>query len=191
MLNHGPAGHEPLFPGHDVLWLVLDSLSMTWPKRSGRGGKTPNLAQLIGTAGWEKRHTPGSFTFPAHQAFFAGFLPTPADAGASRERLFAARFAGSETTGTCTRVFEEADVITGLRTLGYHTLCIGGVGFFNKQTPLSRVLTDLFAESHWRVEFGVTCQDSPRNQFAFAAERLDALPLESPLCCFINVSAIH
>jgi hypothetical protein len=82
-------------------------------------------------------------------------------------------------------------VISGLRSLGYHTLCVGGVGFFNKQTALSRVLTDLFDESHWRVEFGVTCLESPRNQFDFTAERVDALPREKPLCCFINVSALH
>lgn len=180
-----------LLPGHDVLWLVLDSLRYDVAVEQWHKGHTPNLALLTGPEGWEKRHTPGSFTFPAHQAFFAGFLPTPADAKASRERLFAARFAGSETTGDGTRVFDEADVISGLRSLGYHTLCVGGVGFFNKQTALSRVLTDLFDESHWRVEFGVTCRESPRNQFDFTAERVDELPREKPLCCFINVSALH
>jgi hypothetical protein len=180
-----------LLPGHDVLWLVLDSLRYDAASEQWHKGLTPNLARLTGPEGWEKRHTPGSFTFPAHQAFFAGFLPTPADAKASRERLFAARFAGSETTGEGTRVFDEADVISGLRSLGYHTLCVGGVGFFNKQTALSRVLTDLFDESHWSVGFGVTCRESPRNQFGFTAERVYALPCEKPLCCFINISALH
>lgn len=180
-----------LLPGHDVLWLVLDSLRHDVAVEQWHKGLIPNFARLTGPESWEKRHTPGSFTFPAHQAFFAGFLPTPADAQASRERLFASRFAGSETTGSGTRVFDDADVISGLRSMGYHTLCVGGVGFFNKQTALSRVLTDLFDESHWSVEFGVTCQDSPRNQFGFTAERVDALPREKPLCCFINVSALH
>lgn len=180
-----------LLPGHDLLWLVLDSLRHDVAVEQWHAGRTPHLARLTGSAGWEKRHTPGSFTFPAHQAFFAGFLPTPADATVNRERLFAARFAGSETTGGGTRVFDEANVISGLRTLGYHTLCVGGVGFFNQQTALSRVLTDLFDESLWHVEFGVTCKESPRNQFVFAAERVDAFPRETPLCCFINVSALH
>jgi len=180
-----------LLPRHDVLWLVLDSLRHDVAVAEWNAGHTPNLARLTGAGGWEKRHTPGSFTFPAHQAFFAGFLPTPADAGASRERLFAARFAGSETTGSGTKVFEEANVIAGLRGEGFHTLCIGGVGFFNQQTALSRVLTDLFDESHWCTEFGVTCRESPTNQFGFAAERVSELPAEQPLCCFINVSALH
>lgn len=176
---------------HDVLWLVLDSLRYDVAQQEWQAGRTPWLARLTGSAGWERRHTPGSFTFPAHQAFFAGFLPTPADATASRERLFAARFAGSETIGPRTKVFDEATVIAGLRNEGFHTLCIGGVGFFNQQTPLSRVLTDLFDESHWRVEFGVTCPESPRHQFTFAAERISQLPRDRPLSCFINVCALH
>ncbi|WP_395749177.1 STM4013/SEN3800 family hydrolase [Prosthecobacter sp.] len=180
-----------LLPGHDVLWLVLDSLRHDVAVAEWEGGRTPNLARLTGPGGWEKRHTPGSFTFPAHQAFFAGFLPTPADPEASRERLFAARFAGSETTGGGTKVFEEANVIAGLRAEGYHTMCIGGVGFFNQQTALSRVLTDLFDESHWCTEFGVTCRESPVNQFRFAAGRVGEVAADKPLCCFINVSALH
>ncbi len=180
-----------LLPGHDLLWLVLDSLRFDVAVAEWSGGRTPQLARLTGPEGWEKRHTPGSFTFPAHQAFFAGFLPTPANAESSRERLFAARFAGSETTGGNTKVFDEGNVIAGLRAEGFHTLCIGGVGFFNRQTALSRVLTDLFDESHWCAEFGVTCRESPRNQFDFAAARVRELPPEQPLCCFINVSALH
>jgi len=180
-----------ILSSHDLLWLMLDSLRHDVAVSEWQEGRTPHLARLVGPSGWERRHTPGSFTFPAHQAFFAGFLPTPADATADRERLFAARFAGSETTGGNTKVFDEASVIAGLRAEGFHTLCVGGVGFFNQETALSRVLTDLFDESHWCTDFGVTCRESPRHQFAFAAERLAALPGDKPLCCFINVSALH
>lgn len=186
-----PPNMNEILQGHDLLWLVLDSLRYDVAETEWKSGRTPHLARLTGPAGWEKRHTPGNFTFPAHQAFFAGFLPTPSTADSGRERLFAARFAGSETTGSCTKVFDEANVIAGLRTEGFHTLCIGGVGFFNKQTALSRVLTDLFDESHWSADFGVTCRESPANQFGFAARRLLEIPREKPVCCFINVSAMH
>lgn len=190
---HAPPDMNRIIPGHDLLWLVLDSLRYDVAQAEWQAGRTPHLARLAGPGGWERRHSPGSFTFPAHQAFFAGFLPTPATAGAlaGRERLFAARFAGSETTGARTKVFDTATVIEGLRGEGYHTLCIGGVGFFNQQTALSRVLTDLFDESHWRTDFGVTCRESPLHQFAFAAQRISALSSAAPLCCFINVSALH
>lgn len=188
---HASVDMNEIIQGHDLLWLVLDSLRFDVAEREWREGRTPHLARLTGASGWEKRHAPGNFTFPSHQAFFAGFLPTPACANGSRERLFAARFAGSETTGTHTKVFEEENVIAGLRAAGFHTLCVGGVGFFNKQTALSRVLTDLFDESHWSVDFGVTCRESPRHQFDFVAQRLAALPRGQKVCCFINVSALH
>lgn len=194
MISPASSGHpdmNQILQNHDLLWLVLDSLRHDVAAQEWEAGRTPHLARLTGAGGWEKRHTPATFTFPAHQAFFAGFLPTPALAGGSRERLFAARFAGSETTGTGTKVFDEANVISGLRAEGFHTLCIGGVGFFNQQTALSRVLTDLFDESHWATELGVTCPQSPANQFSLAAERIRALPADRPLCCFINVSALH
>jgi hypothetical protein len=186
-----PPDMNEILRSHDLLWLVLDALRFDVAETEWSAGRTPHLARLIGRAGWERRHTPGNFTFAAHQAFFSGFLPTPASPDANRERLFAARFAGSETTGDRTKVFDRANVIEGLRTEGFHTLCIGGVGFFNQQTPLSRVLTDLFDESHWSMEFGVTCRESPANQFGHAARRIADIPGDKPLCCFINASAIH
>ena len=71
-------------------------------------GRTPNLARWLPGGMWERRHTAGSFTYAAHHAFFAGFLPTPADPRLEIEhgRLFAARFAGSETTTERTAVFD-------------------------------------------------------------------------------------
>ena len=113
---------------HDVLFLVLDALRYDVAERELAAKRTPHLASVNGGA-WEKRHTPGSFTFAAHQAFFAGFLPTPADPGADKSRLFASRFEGSETTGPRTKVVDSADWIRALAAEGYRTMCVGGVGF--------------------------------------------------------------
>ena len=60
----------------------------------------------------------GTFTYAAHHAFFAGFLPTPTSPG-PHPRLFAARFAGSETTTDQTAVFDAPDIVTGLSQRGY------------------------------------------------------------------------
>lgn len=173
---------------HDLLWIVLDSLR--YDVAIAEWERTPHLRRLF-PAGWEKRFTPGSFTWPAHQAFFAGFLPTPADPAAPRERLFALEFGGSETTGPRTAVLPGDNVIGGLRQRGFHTLCLGGVGFFNGQTPLSRIFPALFDEAHWQPEFGVTSREAPRAQFSCAAERIAAAPLAQPLCTFLNVAALH
>jgi hypothetical protein len=175
---------------HNILLLTLDTLRYDVAQAAFARGETPNLAALLPAGGWELRHTPGSFTYAAHQAFFAGFLPTPAAPG-RHARLFAARFAGSETSTAETFVFDAPDIVTGLAAIGYHTICVGGVGFFNKQTPLSRVLPDLFAESHWAPELGVTDPRSTEHQVRLAARILDETPPAQRYFLFLNISALH
>ncbi len=119
---------------HDIVFITLDTLRYDVAQDMWRQGRTPFLASLLPASGWEARHTPGSFTYAAHQAFFAGFLPTPVEPG-SHPRLFAARFPGSETTTLETSTFDAPDIVSELAARGYHTVCIGGVGFFNKASP--------------------------------------------------------
>jgi hypothetical protein len=152
-------------------------------------GNTPNLARVLPETGWQKCHSPASFTYAAHVAFFAGFLPTPATPG-RHERLFALKFSGSESTGTSTFVFDTPDIVSGLANEGYRTLCIGGVGFFKKQNPLSQQLPALFQESCWDESLGVTCADSTRNQVDLAC-RLLKENRQQPVFMFINISALH
>jgi len=88
-------------------------------------------------------------------------------------------------------LFEEPDVVTALRQQNYHTACIGGVGFFNKQTNLSRVFPGLFDESHWRPDMGVTHPASTENQFRLASSILERLDKDRKIFLFINISALH
>lgn len=174
---------------HDIVFVTLDTLRFDVADACFRRGETPELQRWF-PSGWEARHSPGSFTYAAHHAFFAGFLPTPTTPPWPK-RLFAARFAGSETTGPSTWVFDAPDVVTALRAHHYHTICIGGVGFFNKLTPLSSVFPALFEESHWSPELGVTNRDSTRLQFELATRRLSEIPRDRRVFLFINISAIH
>ena len=174
--------------GHaDILLLTLDTLRLDVAEEELAAGRTPNLARLVGR--WEHRHTPASFTYAAHLAFFAGFLPTPAVPG-PHPRLFAVAFAGSESTASTTAVFDAPDVVTGLREFGYATICIGGTGFFDPATPLGRTLVAPFEEVHWSPEIGVTALDSTARQVALAQERL-AAHADRRVFLFINVSALH
>lgn len=174
---------------HNVLFLTLDTLRYDVATYCLDQGLTPNLASLI-PEGWEERHSPATFTFAAHQAFFAGFLPTPARPG-RHERLFAARFEGSETTTSNTCVFDGSNILTGFCDKGYRTICIGGVGFFNKRSPLGNVLPSMFEESYWEPEFGVTNPHSTQAQFRFAIRRIHQLGADEKFFLFINISAIH
>ena len=175
---------------HDILMITLDTLRYDAACDALAQGKTPHLAAMLPDGKWEARHTPASFTFAAHQAFFAGFFPTPITPG-NHPRLFAARFPGSETTTLETFVFDAPDIVTGLASEGYHTVCIGGVGFFNKQSALGCVLPNLFHESHWSPELGVTHPRSTENQVQVALHSLSQQPDHQRVFLFLNVSALH
>ena len=180
-------------PRRDVLFVTLDTLRYDVAVRCLDEGRTPNLAAVLPGGRWARRHSPGSFTYAAHHAFFAGFLPTPAEPPASgpHPRLFAARFAGSETTGDRTFVYDHPTFVEGLRAVGYHTVCVGGVGFFNKRSELCRVLPGLFEESHWSEAMGVTGPDSTAVQVDLACRILNDTPRDRRVLLFLNVSAIH
>jgi hypothetical protein len=175
---------------HDLLFLTLDTLRYDVAEELAAQGRTPHLTALLPGGRWEKRHSPASFTYAAHHAFFAGFLPTPAAPGL-HPRRFAMRFEGSETTTPGTCVLDAPDLVTGLAARGYHTVCIGGVGFFNKRNPLGNVLPGLFAESHWSPELGVREPRSTEYQVSLAVRRLAEIPHTQRVFLFINVSALH
>lgn len=174
----------------DVLMVVLDTLRYDVAVEELEAGRTPNLQRLLPNGQWEQRHTPGSFTYAAHQAFFAGFLPTPARPG-RHPRLFATRFGGSETTSESTYVFDAADVIHGFSALGYRTVCIGGVGFFNPSNALGRVLPGYFDDAHWSEAMGVTDPRSTEHQVSLAVRLLEERPAGARTFLYLNVSALH
>ncbi len=174
----------------DVVLMTFDTLRYDVAMSALARGLTPNLERLLCGSTWEERHTPATFTFPAHQSFFAGFLPTPA-ADPQAPRSIALRFAGSHTIDQSTLVFDAPSIVEGFAQAGYHTVCIGGTGFFNPSTPLGRVLPALFAESHWSRPLGVAEPRSPHHQLTLAAERLAALPTGRRAFLFINISATH
>lgn len=173
----------------DFLFITLDTLRFDAAQRAFESGRLTTLGPHIGPDGWELRHSPASFTYAAHHAFFAGFLPTPPTPG-PHPRRFAAAFSGSESTSGDTFVFPEATLPEALSVRGYRTICIGGTGFFNQQNALGRVLPGLFDEAHWDESLGVTCPDSPQNQIRLALERVAAAESRR-VFLFINASALH
>jgi len=179
-----------LIGSHDLLFVTLDTLRYDVAVAALAAGRTPTLARVLPGGRWQRRHTPASFTYAAHHAFFAGFLPTPVTPG-PHERLFAARFAGSETSGPATYVFDAADLPSALAKEGYHTVCLGGVGFFNPGAPLGRVLPGLFTESHWEPSFGVTAPGCLGAQIDRLQMIVAGLPADRPLFSFVNVAALH
>lgn len=171
---------------HDLALIVLDTLRYDVAVEELAAGRTPNLARLIGA--WEERHSPGTFTYAAHAAFFAGFLPTPARPG-RHARRFALRFEGSATIDATTCVLDGATIVEGLARRDYHTLCVGGTGFFNRQNPLGDVFPKLFAEAHWSRETGVTDPHSFEHQIDIVERSLARV--RGRAFTFVDVAALH
>lgn len=177
-----------LIPSHDIVLLTMDTLRYDVACQQMADSNLPVLSRFFKK--WQKRHSPGSFTYAAHQAIFAGFFPTPA-VEPTAPRLMAVEFIGSQSLSPQTKVFNAPTIVEGLANEGYRTLCIGGVGFFNQQNPLGCVMPDLFQQAYWSADVGVTDPNSTSNQVAKAAEFIDAEPQQQPVFLFINISAIH
>lgn len=173
----------------NIVFITLDTLRYDVAQALFAAGELPVLGAHLPPGGWERRHSPASFTYAAHHAFFAGFLPTPEQPG-RHARLFASAFHGSQSTSDATCVFEQESIVAGLAARGYRTICIGGVGFFNKLTALGRVLPAMFEESHWQRALGVGSHRSTELQVALAVRRLRELG-QQRVFLFINVAAIH
>src|SRR5690606_14149789 len=82
-------------------------------------------------------------------------------------------------------------LVGGLAQAGYHTVCVGGTGFFNRQGALGSVLPGLFAESHWEPEFSVAAPRSFEAQIDRVEQVVATVPTERRLLLFVNVSALH
>lgn len=190
-LEHQTVNMSEIVGSHDILFVCLDTLRYDAAKEEEERGGTPVLNAY---GPWKKCHAPGNFTLPSHMAMFAGYLPSPAEYVPlmERERLFAPKTVGmGEKRSQYSFCFEEATFVQGLEKVGYDTICIGGVGFFNKQSELSRVMPGYFKESYWRPVFRCTVKESPVHQVDFAIRKLQEKDPKQRVMMYINVSAIH
>jgi arylsulfatase A-like enzyme len=188
--------HPPIIDANDVvgrrniLLITLDSLRYDVASATHAAGATPSLSRLLPASGWEARHASGSFTYPAHHAIFAGFLPKPAQPTTPASRLFECRPPAGKAIRPTTYVIEGANLIEGLAQAGYHTVCIGGFDYFASQTPLGSVFPAMFEQAHWTQSFGNEEPESTRHQVDQALTVIQQAG-DSLLMLFVNVSATH
>ena len=128
----------------DILFVTLDTLRYDVAEDCLRRGRTPNLRARAARAAMGAAALAGQL----HVRRAPGVLRRlPADAGepSKAARPFAIRFPAEASIGERTAVFDAPDIVAGLAARGYHTVCIGGVGFFNPRSALGSVLPGLFA----------------------------------------------
>ncbi|MFE9902593.1 STM4013/SEN3800 family hydrolase [Streptomyces achromogenes] len=175
--------------GVGILFVTLDSLRYDVARAALYAGRTPRLAKVLPGGVWEERRTPGTFTLPAHIAFFSGFLPKLPQP-VQPPRLWECRPPAFKTVDAGTFVFDAPSLLAGLAQHGYRTVCIGGVTYFSRETPLGSLLPAMFHEDHWRPEFCSPEPDSTRHQVDHALAVADKYR-DRPLFLFVNVSATH
>ncbi|MFF4405664.1 STM4013/SEN3800 family hydrolase [Streptomyces sp. NPDC001262] len=175
--------------GTSILFVTLDSLRYDVARSAYGEDMTPHLAALLPEGGWQRRQTPGTFTLPAHTAFFHGFLPKLPQPQ-QPPRLWECRPPAFKTVPPETFLFDAPSLLAGLGQHGYRTICVGGVTYFSRETPLGSVLPAMFDEDHWRPEFCSPEIDSTRHQVDQALDLADR-HRGRPLLLFVNVSATH
>ncbi len=176
---------------HHIVFLCLDALRYDVAKEAEEMGATPVLHSF---GSWIKCQAVGNFTYPAHQAMFAGFFPCVSDAKNHRQRI---QLFFPENVGMGRRApqgvygFRQENFIKALEEEGYTTCCIGGVSFFDKRSGLGSVLPACFQQSFWNPAFAPVVPESTENQVDFAVRWLSEQQDHSKIFLYMNISAIH
>lgn len=175
----------------DILFLCLDTLRWDVALQEQENGGTPVLNQY---GLWEKRGASGNFTYPSHHAMFAGFLPTSLEPTpmTKKNMLFFPKGVGmGKVAPPKSFAFDEPTFIQGLEKVGYETICIGGVSFFNNRSAIGKVFPAMFKQSYWNPKFGCRVKQSPDHQIDRAVSILSEIPSTKRIMMYINICAIH
>lgn len=175
----------------DILFICLDTLRYDVAKKAEVEQTIPILNKY---GEFQQCTAPANFTYPSHHAMFIGFLPAPVSSKniSERELLFFPKKIGMGHKAPASAfAFEGPTFIEGLSRVGYHTMCIGGVAFFDKRSDIGKVLPSMFLESHWNPKFSCIHPKSAENQVEFTIKKIKKLAKDKKVFCYINFSAIH
>ena len=123
---------------HDILFVTLDTLRYDVAETSLRAAARRTWRAVLPGGAGRSGTRPAASPIAAHARSSPGFLPTPARPG-QHPRLFALRFPGQrDDHGRGPASSTRPTSSPGLRAAATTPICIGGVGFFNKLTPLGQ-----------------------------------------------------
>ena len=161
-----------------ILFVCLDCLRYDVAFEEQQSGGTPVLNRY---GDWRKCQAPGNFTYPSHQAMFAGFFPIDEDILDMKKReilFFSADIGMGRKAPKGAFDFKGATWIEGLAMEGYDTYCIGGVSFFDNRTDVGKVMPSYFQHSYWNPSFGCKVKESAVHQIDFAVRKLEQITEE-------------
>ena len=185
------------FSRETIVIVTLDSLRFDVAEQA----ETPNIRRLFRISaadGWIKVGSHGTYTLPSHISMFhAGIFPcdnrpdVPGPYNREKEKLFKAQLAWERTTGARFPTPAAPNIVRGFERLGYRTIGVGGVNWFNDRFITSDIWKkQYFREFYWQENFSETCSSSFENQIGRIRElRLDRE--KRPVFLFLNVASTH
>ena len=174
-----------------ILFVCLDTLRYDVASEEQEKGETPVLNRY---GPWQKCQAPGNFTYPSHQAMFAGFFPIEEgilDMKKRKPLFFSPDIGMGRQAPEGAYAFQGATWVEGLACEGYETYCIGGVSFFDKRTDVGKVLPSYFQHSYWKPAFGCRVKESAEHQINFALQKLRQAEEGQKIMMYLNISALH
>ena len=179
----------------DFLFITLDSLRYDTAALALEAGQTPHFRSLVGE--WQCRTAAATYTLPSHVSMFAGMMPRPAqrdETSLNKEaRLFALSTSWSRYRGRNIRYFFEdaPNVPKGFESRGYHTVGVGGVGWFSNEVSSSSFWQgNYFQHFLYKPTYGEDNAHALEEQIQDLATKLASLP-KGRRFIFINVSSTH
>ncbi len=167
-----------------ILFVTLDSCRYD----TFSAANAPNLKK-VGTL--RRAHAPGSFTFSSHSAMFVGYTPGVEDpepyANPRYARIFRLVGGGGKGASDPWVLLSGANIVDGLRRLGYLTVGTGAVGWFNPDVVTSRPLVSPFEKFFYNGRPGG--RFDVRQQVTFAMTQAENA--RQPLFLFMNIGETH
>ncbi len=176
--------------------ITLDSLRFDVAKAALSDGMTPNFASLfeeVGIDSWKKVYSQATFTLPSHLTMFhAGFFPEDRNCGEpGYDRAVSCPFRVKTGSGRPNGLYvvpKAPNVVKGFESLGYRTVGIGAVGWFNTDRPTADHWHSYFQEFYWKSDFHENNPDALECQIELA-KTLKLSAGEDPLFFFLNCSS--
>lgn len=183
--------------GINIAVITIDSLRYDIAMQTD----TPNFKKLfhfVNEEGWHKVFSHGTYTLASHISIFqAGILPSTKDVSEApiynRDKMnfFRAILKWNRNHPALYPTPEAENIVKGFEKLGYRTIGIGGVNWFNTKFKTSRFWKDnFFSEFYWEEKF----QERSFNSFEYQIELTEKLlksRSEKNIFYFLNISSTH
>lgn len=189
--------HKTEFANKSIVIVTFDSLRYDVTECA----YTPNMQKLFSTynrSKWCKVGSHGTYTLPSHISMFhAGIMPCnnhkdiPAPYNRDKLRIFKAQLAWNRQAEAMFPTPAASNIVKGFEKIGYRTIGIGGVHWFNNKIITSSFWRKhYFSEFYWNEDFSETCFNAFENQIN-KIKRLSINRSKEPIFLFLNIASTH